>query len=55
VEISGDPAEDDGKWMECPYKAGLPYDFDHVRLFIWNVKKPRITRSGSTFDEGRFV
>ncbi len=24
-----------------PYKAGLPYDFDQVRLFIWNVKKHR--------------
>jgi len=24
-----------------PYKAGLPYDFDQIRLFIWNVKKHR--------------
>ncbi|HEY0264098.1 MAG TPA: SH3 domain-containing protein [Granulicella sp.] len=24
-----------------PYKAGLTYDFDQVRLFIWNVKKHR--------------
>jgi SH3-like domain-containing protein len=24
-----------------PYKAGLPYDFNQVRLFIWNVKKHR--------------
>lgn len=24
-----------------PYKAGLPYDFDQVRLFIWNVKRHR--------------
>jgi len=24
-----------------PYKAGLPYDFDQVRLFTWNVKKHR--------------
>jgi hypothetical protein len=24
-----------------PYKAGLPYDFDQVRVFIWNVKKHR--------------
>ncbi len=24
-----------------PYKAGLPYDFDQVRLFIWNAKKHR--------------
>lgn len=24
-----------------PYKAGLTYDFDQVRVFIWNVKKHR--------------
>lgn len=24
-----------------PYKAGLPYDFDQVRVFIWNVRKHR--------------
>lgn len=24
-----------------PYKAGLPYDFDQVRVFIWNVHKHR--------------
>ncbi len=24
-----------------PYKAGLPYDFDQVRVFIWNEKKHR--------------
>jgi SH3-like domain-containing protein len=24
-----------------PYKAGLPFDYDQVRLFIWNVKKHR--------------
>jgi SH3-like domain-containing protein len=24
-----------------PYKAGLPYDFDQVRVFVWNVKKHR--------------
>ncbi len=24
-----------------PYKAGLPYDFDQVRVFIWNARKHR--------------
>jgi hypothetical protein len=24
-----------------PYKAGLPYDFDQIRVFIWNTKKHR--------------
>ena len=24
-----------------PYKGGLPYDFDQVRVFTWNVKKHR--------------
>jgi SH3-like domain-containing protein len=24
-----------------PYKAGLPYDYDEVRIFIWNIKKHR--------------
>ena len=24
-----------------PFKAGLPYDFDQVRVFIWNAKKHR--------------
>lgn len=28
-----------------PYKAGLPYDFDQVRVFIWNVKKHRYETS----------
>ncbi|HSU18906.1 MAG TPA: SH3 domain-containing protein [Acidobacteriaceae bacterium] len=27
------------------YKAGLPYDFDQVRVFIWNVKKHRYETS----------
>lgn len=25
----------------APFKAGLPYDFNQVRVFIWNVKKHR--------------
>ncbi|QMV20220.1 SH3 domain-containing protein [Granulicella sp. 5B5] len=25
----------------APYKSGLPYDFDQVRVFIWNIKKHR--------------
>ncbi len=25
----------------APFKAGLPYDFDQIRVFIWNVKKHR--------------
>jgi SH3-like domain-containing protein len=24
-----------------PYKAGLPYDFNQVRVFVWNTKKHR--------------
>jgi hypothetical protein len=24
-----------------PYKDGLPYDFDQVRIFTWNVRKHR--------------
>ncbi len=28
-----------------PFKAGLPYDFDQVRVFIWNVKKHRYETS----------
>lgn len=24
-----------------PYKSGLPYDFDQIRVFIWNVHKHR--------------
>ena len=24
-----------------PYKAGLPYDFDQLRVFIWNAKRHR--------------
>jgi SH3-like domain-containing protein len=28
-----------------PYKAGLPYDFDQVRVFIWNTRKHRYETS----------
>lgn len=28
-----------------PYKAGLAYDFDQVRVFIWNLKKHRYETS----------
>ena len=39
------PMEDKNiaEWVTVlsPYKAGLPYDFDQVRVFIWNVKKHR--------------
>ncbi|HTF68314.1 MAG TPA: SH3 domain-containing protein [Edaphobacter sp.] len=27
--------------VASPYKAGLPYDFNQVRVFTWNVKKHR--------------
>jgi Uncharacterized conserved protein len=27
--------------VTSPYTAGLPYDFNQVRVFIWNVKKHR--------------
>ena len=27
--------------LMSPYKAGLPYDFDQARVFIWNAKKHR--------------
>ena len=27
--------------VTSPYQAGLTYDFDQVRVFIWNVKKHR--------------
>lgn len=29
----------------APYQAGLPYDFDQVRVFIWNAKKHRYETS----------
>ena len=39
------PMEDKNvpEWVTVlsPYKAGLPYDFDQVRVFIWNAKKHR--------------
>ncbi len=39
------PMEDKNvaEWLTVlsPYKSGLPYDFDQVRVFIWNVKKHR--------------
>jgi hypothetical protein len=28
-----------------PYKAGLPYDFNQVRVFVWNTKKHRYETS----------
>ena len=27
--------------VSSPYKSGLPYDFDQVRVFIWNARKHR--------------
>ena len=27
--------------MLSPFKAGLPYDFNQIRVFIWNAKKHR--------------
>lgn len=27
--------------VTSPFKSGLPYDFDQMRVFIWNVKKHR--------------
>lgn len=39
------PMEDKNvsEWVTVlsPYKSGLPYDFDQVRVFIWNAKKHR--------------
>ncbi len=39
------PMEDKNvaEWVTVlsPYKAGLPYDFDQIRVFIWNSKKHR--------------
>lgn len=31
--------------VTSPYTAGLPYDFDQARVFIWNVKKHRYETS----------
>lgn len=31
--------------VTAPYTAGLPYDFDQARVFIWNVKKHRYETS----------
>jgi SH3-like domain-containing protein len=45
--VHDDEAEGDNKDVPVyvtvmnPYKAGLPYDFDQVRVFTWNVKKHR--------------
>ena len=41
-EIEGD-SKDVPEYVTVlsPYKSGLPYDFDQVRVFIWNVKKHR--------------
>ncbi len=39
------PMEDKNvtEWVtvSSPFKSGLPYDFDQIRVFIWNVKKHR--------------
>ncbi len=45
--VHDDEAEGDNKdvpvyvTVMSPYKAGLPYDFDQVRVFTWSVKKHR--------------
>lgn len=31
--------------VTSPYTAGLPYDFDQARVFIWNIKKHRYETS----------
>ncbi len=31
--------------VTSPYEAGLPYDFDQARVFIWNIKKHRYETS----------
>jgi hypothetical protein len=31
--------------VTAPYTAGLPYDFDQARVFIWNLKKHRYETS----------
>ena len=45
VNDSDAPMEDKNvaEWLTVlsPYRSGLPYDFDQVRVFIWNTKKHR--------------
>jgi hypothetical protein len=40
---NGQPVEKIPEYVTVlsPYKAGLPYDFNQVRVFTWNVKKHR--------------
>src|SRR5215813_10520143 len=47
TKVNDPEAEQDDKdvpiyvTVMSPYKAGLTYDFDQVRVFTWNVKKHR--------------